>query len=196
MAIIGALFDDDFGDFSGSAYIFEKDSLGTWVEQSKLVASDASAGALFGNSVSLSGGSVIIGAQSDSNNFAYSGSAYIFERDNAGVWIESIKLIAADGQESDYFGKAVGITSNAAVVGAPNVDDNGISTGATYLYQRNTLGDWVLVNKMYAADSTLLDGYGSPIATDGSTILISAPGEDTKGTNANSGAVYLYSIVE
>jgi hypothetical protein len=51
-AIVGAIFNDDKGSDSGSAYIF-KYANSTWSQTSKLVASDGAAGDRFGNSVSI-----------------------------------------------------------------------------------------------------------------------------------------------
>jgi len=76
-AIVGAHFDDDAGGNSGSAYIFDFD--GTSWTQTKLTASDAAAGDIFGRSVSISGDRVIVGAPFDDDAGTDSGSAYVFE---------------------------------------------------------------------------------------------------------------------
>ena len=76
-AIIGAVFDDDNGVNSGSAYVFIR-SGGVWSQQAKLLASDGEAGDWFGNGVALNGDTAIIGTQQDDDNGNYSGSAYVF----------------------------------------------------------------------------------------------------------------------
>ncbi len=82
VALIGAHLDDDAGDSSGSAYIFELTPPG-WIETAKLVASDGAASDLFGLSVSLSGDTLLVGARGGddacpSNPFCNSGSAYVY----------------------------------------------------------------------------------------------------------------------
>ena len=52
-AIVGAYWDDDNGDWSGSAYIFKREA-GVWIQQAKLLASDGAAWDLFGSPVSSS----------------------------------------------------------------------------------------------------------------------------------------------
>ena len=82
-AIIGAYGDDDNGAETGSAYIFKKNSDGTWSKTVKLVAGDDGAAEdRFGYSVAVSDENIVIGAyqDDDDNNGANSGSAYI--RDN------------------------------------------------------------------------------------------------------------------
>jgi hypothetical protein len=75
-AVIGAYTDDDNGYNAGSAYLFHFDG-NTWVEQTKLLSSDGAAGDKFGRSASISGGTAIIGAYRDDNDF---GSTYLFNQ--------------------------------------------------------------------------------------------------------------------
>ena len=80
-AIVGALWDNDNGSFSGSAYIYKLVG-GVW-EETKLLASDGASDDDFGKSVSISsdGTTAIVGAHGDDDNGSYSGSAYIFDID-------------------------------------------------------------------------------------------------------------------
>jgi len=131
-AIIGAFWDDDNGDLSGSAYIFTRDGT-TWIEQDKLIPSDGAAGDRFGCSVSIDGDYAIIGAWFDDNGEDH-GSAYIFTRDG-GTWIEQDKLIPSDG--ADRFGCSVSIDGDYAIIGAHYDDDYGYWSGSAYIFVRN-----------------------------------------------------------
>ena len=64
-AIVGAPGDDDVGNSSGSAYVFNKSVDGTWVEAAKQTASDDAAEDYFGRSVSISEDTAIVGAYGD-----------------------------------------------------------------------------------------------------------------------------------
>jgi len=79
-AVIGARYDDFVGRTdAGSAYMFVR-SGGVWTQQAKLTACDAEAGDFFGNSVSVSGDTAMIGAPYDDHaggNVA--GSVYVFD---------------------------------------------------------------------------------------------------------------------
>jgi hypothetical protein len=77
-AIVGAFLDDDNGNESGSAYIFER-CRSSWVEAAKLTASDGAVSDHFGRDVSISGERTIVGARGDDDNFDNSGSVYIYE---------------------------------------------------------------------------------------------------------------------
>ena len=64
--VVGAHYDDDKGDNSGSAYVFTRDTAGDlasgWTQVAKLTADDGAADDSFGYSVSIDGDTVVIGA--------------------------------------------------------------------------------------------------------------------------------------
>lgn len=73
----------------------------------KLTASDGAAGDRFGDGISISGDTAVVGAWADdvgaNNN---QGSAYVFVRSGA-TWIQQAKLTASDGAADDTFGYSV-----------------------------------------------------------------------------------------
>jgi len=133
-AIVGAEHDGGRGENSGAAYIYKRSGT-TWSEQAKLIASDSTGWALFGNSVTIKGDYTIIGAKGDEENGTNSGSAYIFKREGTG-WVQKTKLSAWDGGGQDYFGSSVSIDGDYAIVGAPYDDDKGNDSGAAYIFKR------------------------------------------------------------
>jgi hypothetical protein len=80
-ALIGAPFDDDNGNSSGSAYVFTRTGT-TWTQQVKLLASDGAVADRFGWRVSLSGDTALFGVRWDGDNGGNSGSAYVFTKES------------------------------------------------------------------------------------------------------------------
>lgn len=78
--IAGALYDAAPDSESGSAYIFNWDG-SECPELQKITASDGDSGDTFGNSVSISGNTILVGAIFDDDNGQNSGSAYIFTKE-------------------------------------------------------------------------------------------------------------------
>ena len=76
-ALLGAGFSDDNGSDSGSAYVFIRSGT-TWTEQAKLTASDRENFEMFGTSVSVAGGTAVVGAPRDDDDGTNSGSAYVY----------------------------------------------------------------------------------------------------------------------
>lgn len=186
-AVVGAMFDDDFGESSGSAYVFVR-TAGVWTEQQKLTASDGAEGDSFGISVGLSGDTAIIGAFFDNDLGDASGSAYVFTR-VAGVWTEQQKLTATDGATYDLFGVRVAVSRDTTLVSAREDDDMGASSGSAYVFVR-TAGAWTQQAKLTASDGAELDQFGGEIALDGGMAVIGASGDDDAG--ARSGSAYVF----
>ena len=123
-AIVGAFGDDDNGLYSGSAYLFD---ISTGAELAKLLPSDGAIDDQFGSSVAISGSTAIVGAPRDGDNGFYSGSAYLFD---VATGAQIAKLLSSDGASDDYFGSAVAISGNTAIVGAYSDDDGGNLSGS------------------------------------------------------------------
>jgi len=132
-AIVGAVWDDDYGKDSGSAYIFKRDGE-NWTQQAKLTASDAAAEDYFGATVSISYDYAHVGAYQDDDNGEDSGSAYIFKRERDTSWVEYAKLTSSDGSTDDLFGRSVAVSGNNFLVGASN-DYHGHGIGSGYIFQ-------------------------------------------------------------
>jgi hypothetical protein len=185
--IIGAYGDDDGGDRSGSAYVFTR-SGSIWSQETKLTASDAAEDDGFGLSVSVSGGTAIIGAFGDSDSGLRSGSAYVFTRFPGG-WTEQAKLSASDGQRDDQFGSSVSVSGNTVIIGALGDDDAGDRSGSAYVFTRSD-GVWSQQDKIIGADTIDLDFFGDSVAVSGDKAVVGAPEDDDAG-NA-TGSVYVF----
>ena len=137
--VVGAHGDDDNGDVSGAAYVFVKPEAGwsgSLTETAKLTASDGAATDYFGWGVSISGDTVVVGADHDDDNGDASGSAYVFIKPEVGwsTMTQTQKLTASDGAEGDWFGFSVSISGDTVVVGAMCDDDKGYSSGSAYVF--------------------------------------------------------------
>ena len=191
-AIIGADGDDDRGNWSGSAYIFKREGE-SWVEQTKLTASDGAAGDRFGLCVSMSGDYAIVGAHNTDNNGSNSGSAYIFKR-SAVVgdpnWYQKTKLTASDAASLDNLGFSVSINGYYAIVGAHG-DDN--KTGSAYIFKRSeVLGDphWYEQCKLTAPDRADGDYFGISVSISGDYAIVGVGLDDDDGID--SGSAYIF----
>ena len=155
----------------GMAYVFRKTN-GVWLQADKFSGHDTVPLDDFGSSVSLSGGTLIIGARFDDDDGTSSGSAYVFA-ENAGSWQEVAKLTASDADENDWFGKSVAISGDTAIVGAPNNDDAGDSSGSAYIF-REVNGVWGQIAKIRQSDGMSLASFGESVAISGDTAIIGA----------------------
>ena len=174
----------------------------------KLVSSDRGSIDLFGNSVSISGDYVIIGANGEDqdtnglNALSDPGSAYVFERNSNGIWIEKQKLVASDRGANDGFGFSVSISGNYALVSAhlEDEDTSGLNSltdaGSAYVFERNSSGIWEEKQKLVASDRGANDRFGFSVSISGNFLVIGADqeDEDTLGVNtlSDAGSAYVF----
>lgn len=190
----------------GAVYTFDKPADG-WspatIQTVKINAPDTDVVPHFGDSIAISGDTVIVGAptQTSSGN-VYQGAAYIFTK-NGNNWVDMhqrVKLLAGEGAAGDKFGYSVAIRGDTAVVGAPN--HKVIATeeaGAVYVFVKPDAG-WDSVGakminspSLTASDPAFQGHLGTTVAisVDGNTVFAGA--EWGRGIADNhEGAVYIF----
>ena len=159
----------------GEAYVMSYDSSAI-KELDTLKASDPQEGGQFGSGVAISGNYAIVGAAA-SDNF---GAAYFFEKNSTGDWVQKQKVTPSLFTLKSFFGYAVDIQGNYAVVGANR--DSLFSTsgdivryaGSAYVYERDGSGVWQEVARLTASDFDTNDRFGISVALSGNQILVGA----------------------
>jgi hypothetical protein len=188
-ALVGAIFDDVGANIGqGSAYVYVRSGT-MWSEQGHVTASDGVPGELFGNSVSVSGDTALVGAIFDDVGANIGqGSAYVYVRSGT-TWSEQGHLAASDGAAQDYFGSSVSVSGDTALVGAP-YDDVGANVnqnqGSAYVYVRSGT-TWAQQGKLTASDGVPGDVFGWSVSVSGDTALVGA-----YGANNLRGSAYVY----
>jgi hypothetical protein len=187
----------------GAAYVFQYVSGHDWLHAATLRASDGQANDIFGHSVAISGGTVVVGAYGedgvgDAVNLA--GAVYVFQRDEGGPgnWGEVEKLTASDLQDTDRFGYSVAVAGDVLLVGAFG-EDGGLGdpipgAGAVYIFEDlSTLG-WTQIRKIYASDVAVADSFGYSVALSNDTAIIGAIREDGGAGDPvdGAGAAYVF----
>ena len=183
-------------DPSGAAYVFVKPPTG-WTDNEDTAKLTVGASALrfLGQSVAVSGDTVVVGAPIDGNR----GAAYVYVRPGGG-WVDGVetaKLTAQTGRLNDELGYAVAMDGNTIAVAArrrdivasnPNDDQ-----GAVDVYVKPA-GAWVSATenaRLTATDAAASDQLGESVAVSGDTIVAGVPGHDVGGA-LSAGAVYAF----
>ncbi|MEW6743888.1 MAG: hypothetical protein AB1486_14130 [Planctomycetota bacterium] len=168
----------------GSAYVFRYDSTSTnWVQEEKLVASDATYGDgdRFGNCVSTDGEVVVVGAPWDDENGEDSGAVYVYRR-HGSSWVEESKLTAPDATAGDRLGFAVSVKQDVVFAGAWGRDDHGEDSGSVYVYTYDGTSWTVDILKILPSDcGHTNDLFGYAVSYDGANLLVGAPYDDHDG---------------
>jgi len=185
--VVGATGEDTGGQQAGAAYVFTRSGT-TWTQQQKIQASDIGAGDGFGISVSISGDTVVVGAQLEDTGGANAGAAYVFTRSGT-TWTQQAKIQSSDIEASDQFGISVAIDGDTIVVGANLEDAGGANAGAAYIFTRSGT-TWTQQQKIQASDLQASDYFGWSVSISGDTAVVGAQLEDTGASNA--GAAYIF----
>lgn len=170
----------------GAAYVFVRNGL-TWTQQQKLIASDQAQADQFGSVVTISGDVAVIGVPLHAvGSSPAQGSAYIFLRSGSS-WTERQKITASDGGVDDGFSSTLVISGDLIVVGAPGkrITSNE-RQGSVYVFARTGF-TWIEQQKLVASDGKEEGRFGTSIAIDRDTLLVSGMNGRTLG-----GAAYVF----
>ena len=198
-AVVGAHESNEQGGAaqtkSGVAMIFHRtganNTPNTWDTGQKIVPSDPAAYDEFGTGVAISGNTAVIGApKDDDNSVTDSGSVYVFVRSGT-TWTEQEKLTGGSGTTSGFLGHSVSISGDLVVAGAKYTSDNGLNSGAAYVFRRTGTSTWHSGTKILASwDAAAGDQFGQSVAIDGDHVIIGAHLDTDNGLM--SGSAYIF----
>lgn len=103
-----------------------------------------------------------------------------------------VKLLASDGAAGDYFARSVSVSGDTAVAGAWSNEDNGVDSGAAYVFVRQAEGHWEQAAKLLPVDGTEGDRFGWSVSVDNNTVIVGAYADDDNGTS--SGSAYVFAL--
>jgi hypothetical protein len=176
-------------------------------QEAHLKAGNSLAGDQFGFTVATEGALLVVGAPAEDSgetpgdgSAEDSGAVYVFWRGETAPWGAPyyLKRPSPGPARSDWFGFSVAVSEGVIYVGAPGVDGK----GAAYAFQVSN-GIWdgtpLVPPPHYPIDSG--DRYGASISAWKGTVVVGAPGEDSRAVGVNgfheneladSGAAYVF----
>ncbi len=216
---------------AGATYVFVRDGT-NWSQQAYLKASNTNvrdqfnntAVESFGGSVSLDGDTALIGAYEERSNvngvngsqtnasLVQAGAAYVFVRSGTN-WSQQAYLKASNTEGGDFFGWAVALSGDTALVTALNEGSNAMGvngsqtnnfanfSGAAYVFVRAGT-NWTQQAYLKSSNTEANDSFGRSVAVSQGSVFVGADFEDSNATGVNglqfnnslsaSGAAYLF----
>lgn len=187
-------------------------------------ASNPGTGDGLGYSVALSGNTLAVGAyfessaavgvdgDQDNDDASHAGAVYVFVRSGA-TWSQQAYLKASNTGSGDNFGRAIALSGDTLVVGAPQeasaatgvggnqADNTAAGAGAVYVFVRSGT-TWSQQAYLKASNTNSFDAFGGAVALTGDTLAVGATGESSAATGvggsqtnndaSSSGAVYVF----
>lgn len=141
------------------------------------------------HSVSSSETSLIVGSHRKTDQGMIIGAAYIYSFCD-GNWKFVCQLSPSIKSHKSFFGCAVDINDNVAVVGAYGDNTHGWRVGSTSIFTKNGVNEWVFQTCLYPNISPTANPkcsyFGFSVSLSDTFLAIGAPSEN------NNGSVYLY----
>lgn len=169
---IGAYQHDAAINNGGAVYVFVRDGA-SWVQQVKLIASDAENGLGLGRQVVVDGNLVAASATgADLGPVANVGAVYVFERSGAS-WSQA-KLQPLDGTANNVVSTSLDLANGTLCAASHTQTNPGGYTGAVYVYVRSGPGTWSNQQKLLAPVGSVGDTFGGACAVNGNTVAVSS----------------------
>ena len=215
--VVGAVSEDSSGSGvnsspneglsnSGAAYVFTR-SGGVWSQQAFLKASSPGANDYFGNTVAISGDTIVVGSPYEDSSVSgvnslpneiapNAGAAYVFTRSGV-TWSQQAYLKASSPGANDSFATAVAVSGDTIVIGTPTEDSDAVGvnnnqtnnlaldSGAVYVFSRSG-STWSQQAYLKASNTGAYDYFGYAVAISGETVVVGAFNEDSSTTGGNS----------
>lgn len=194
LAIVGAPREaSNVGPQEGAAYIFNVTTGALVHTLTNPNAYGGGSGDRFGSAVAIHGSYAIVGAYAENDaNGNDSGKAYIFNTSTGALVTTLDNPNPYDTGANDWFGFAVGISTNYAIVGAYGEDEAGNQfSGKAYVY---TVPNGNLVHTLDNPNdygTSAADGFARSLDISGNYAIVSAYNEDDADGN-DSGKVYIF----
>ena len=185
---------------------------GVWLEEAKLVGSDAALAAVnFGASVAVSGDTIVVGAP---GGFAqvpcgvpvgvslcpsnvYRGVVYVFQRIGT-TWTETAKVTAGPAGIVDNFGSVLALSGDTFVAGHDAARGIPTKFNQAEVFQRPAgTNQWnqqavLKATDLVAGNLTYAGGFGSLVAINGNMVLVGGTVEADLAHKTTFGAAYVF----
>ena len=189
IAVIGSPDHYAGGPLSGAAYIYVKKGE-KWLKQAKLIDKLSSAEDEFGYAVAITNDTAVVGSRQSDRRGINAGAVYVYKSRTDGKgetrWDKQATLTSGDPAIGAQFGNAVAIDEDTIIVGAHRMDDDGIDSGAAYLFARKS-DVWNQQAKITGQDLATGDLFGYSVAIDGDLTIVGA-----HGTDQEAGAAFVF----
>ncbi len=189
--VVGAPDHGELGT-KGAAYVFERQTDGTWAETAKLLPPEEAWA--FGWSIDIVGDRIAVGAKGASALGDGKGRVVIFEYDGT-AWVKRTTIKPTISVAGDGFGASLDLEQDRLVVGAPYLwVGSGNSEGLAFVYEPQAAigAPWSQKAVLSPPELTSVDMFGYDVSLDGNRLVVGAPQFDQP--TFLGGAAFVYDL--
>ena len=182
-AIVGAPFDDIGANANQGSVSIYKYNGNSWELLTKTTSFLGLANDGFGSAVAISDSIFVVGAPHVNS---YKGAAYFFRINNGVITIYQ-RVINSSAVGEEWFGNAVAVSGNFAIVGAENADT---AKGAAFIYQFNG-SSWSFIQKITDPERRRDENFGNSVSLSGNYAIIGESADIVNNLNF-VGSAYIF----
>lgn len=172
-----------------SAYLFDANNK---LEQLvKIVPQGESVDASFGQSVAISGNTLLVAAPSEDINDTKEGVLYLFKTNENSTLKAQEKVVMQTPERYILFGSALAMDENIFAVSAPGYSYAYRGSGKVFIYSYDADLQSTLLQTVLSSEPEELDKFGSALALSDNYLVVGAP-QKSVDNKAYVGAVYVY----
>ncbi|NNE70675.1 MAG: hypothetical protein HKN29_09985 [Rhodothermales bacterium] len=157
---------------------------------SRVSPADDHAGNFFGSAVDIDGDRLLVGSTGYDACGESSGAAFLYEQNSVGDWVLVATLLAGDCEPQEYFGRAVALEGDVAVVTSFVPTPFAARSNAVYVFERGVDGAWRQTSRL----TDPVPGDDGPFAAsaqvDGGRILVTSAGDTASGRFGGTASLF------
>jgi len=177
----------DESGFQGKAYVYRRESNGSYVLRESHAAPSPTVGDSFGWGLALDGSRMMVSSLQRENSG--SGKVSFYQKNTADTWSYHSTFSSDDNQSKDEFGHDLDLDGAHLIVGAPLSDGDGNNSGAAYIFEFNG-ATWTQAQKLAPSSLSVDDKFGYSVALSGNIAFVGAVNGDSNVSN--TGCVYVF----
>lgn len=160
----------------GKVFVFKRDAAGAWAPSSRLEATDAADGDLFGSSIAVDGDRVAVGAPGRGTG---KGAVFVFTRSRDGSFAPQAMVVAGAGTDNANLGASIALAGNRLVAGAPGAftpeGRRGAGMGQVTVFEYSTVAEIWRERQSFVPFQSGTARFGESVAIAGNELWIGAP---------------------
>lgn len=193
--VVGAPLNDvdaAANDNTGAVYVYDLGSATPTVPVRELKKATPTAGDTFGSAVAISGTTVAVGVTGADPGTSQAGQVCIFDLGGATPNVPVQTINHPSPAVNDFFGRVLALEGSRLVVGVPDRDVGGTSTGTAYVFDLSSGTPTTPVLTLENPSPAANDEFASAVALSGNRVAIGVGLDDTGGSA--SGLVYVFDV--
>lgn len=187
---IAAIQDDQGATNAGTVYIYNINSSVPGVPLITIPNPSPQSQDEFGNSLAISGDTLVVGSSRNNTGADDAGSVYVFDLASPTPGVPAHVIDNPDPAAGDWFGSSVGLSGSRLLVGAPRDDAGAPNAGSAYVFDLGSPTPTLPVALLANPAPALNDEFGFSVAVSGTNVVIGSRMDDNFAADAGDVMVY------